>query len=287
MADPAVVVGLLLVAVAIAGGALLLRHERARSLARARVEALDGEGEGQATARRGPASAIALPAWIPLPVAAVVGAAFAAWTTDAFLLSGVVVLAGVLAHIAIRSFDQSRALALEEGLAEAIGLATSSLRVGASPIEALERASQAIRGPARPVLTALTGRLRLGQAPEKALAELYEDIPLESFRLFSVALAVQWRAGGSLERSLGTVARALRDRVELLRRIRTQSAPTRGSVFAFVAATGGIALLMWQNDPANLERFLASGTGGALVGLSVWLQAIGILWMWRLSQIRA
>ena len=102
-----------------------------------------------------------------------------------------------------------------------------------------------------------------------------------------MALAVQWRAGGSMDRSLSSVARAVRDRVELLRRIQTQSAPTRGSVFAFVAATLGVALLMWQNDPANLERFLASGVGGALVGLSIWLQAIGIVWMWRVGQIEA
>ena len=89
------------------------------------------------------------------------------------------------------------------------------------------------------------------------------------------------------DRGAKVVARALRDRVELLRRIHTQSAPTRGSVFAFVAATGAVAFLMWQYDPANLEHFLTSGAGSTLVGLSIWLQATGILWMWRLSQVEA
>ena len=66
--------------------------------------------------------------------------------------------------------------------------------------------------PARAVLLELTGRLRLGESPEGALEELATAVPLESFRLFSVALGVQWRAGGSLDRSLASVARAVRDR---------------------------------------------------------------------------
>jgi len=225
--------------------------------------------------------------WLPLVASALAAAALTVWISEGLILSGICALVGVLVHLGTRAIEQRRALALEEGLAEAIGLATASLRAGASPLEALERAAQATAGPVRPILLRVIGRLRLGAAPELAFEGLAKDVPLESFRLLSVALAVQWRAGGSMDRSLSSVARAVRDRVELLRRIRTQSAPTRGSVFAFVAATAGIAFLMWQHDPGNLERFLRSGAGGALVGLSLWLQAIGIAWMWRLGQIEA
>ena len=56
-------------------------------------------------------------------------------------------------------------------------------------------------------------------------------------------------------------------------------------VFVLVAATVGVALLMWQNDPANLAHFLRSEPGSLLVGSSVWLQAIGIVWMSRLARI--
>ena len=57
-------------------------------------------------------------------------------------------------------------------------------------------------------------------------------------------------------------------------------------MFAFVAATGAIAYLMWQYDPANLEHFIASESGSNLVGAAIWLQAMGILWMWQMSRIR-
>ena len=285
MTEATTLIGLVLTLVAAVGG-VFPRSTRARPE--------PGEGTGrsreEATEQRVRESTPAirtLPWWLALVAAVAAGSSLSLWISEWLLLSGAAALAGVLVHIALAAVAQNRALALEEGLAEAIGLATSSVRAGASPLEALERASQAIRGPARGVLEDLTGRIRLGDAPETAFADLAERVPLESFRLFSVALSVQWRAGGSLERSLSSVARALRDRVELLRRIHTQSAPTRGSVFAFVAATGVVAFLMWQNDPANLERFLRSGTGSTLVGLTVWLQAIGILWMSRIAQVEA
>ncbi|MDG2048577.1 MAG: type II secretion system F family protein, partial [Myxococcota bacterium] len=205
---------------------------------------------------------------------------------DWYLAAGIGMVAGALAHVSFTALEKKRTLQLEEGLAEAIALASSALRAGASPVDALERAARAVKGPAQPVLLDLSGALRLGDDVERALEGLVNRVPLESYRLFAVALAVQWRAGGSLERSLAVVARAVRDRVELERRIFSQAAPTRVSVFAFVLATLAIAYLMWQNDPANVEHFLTSSTGVKLVGTSIWLQAIGILWMSQMSRIR-
>jgi tight adherence protein B len=205
---------------------------------------------------------------------------------DLPIASGSAALAGVLLHAALAVLAQRRALRLEEGLAEVIALVSSGLRVGASPLEALERAADAVGGPARSVLLDLGARLRLGEEPEAALEELTRRVPLESFRLFSLALAVQWRAGGSLQRSLATVGRSIRNRVQVARRIHSQSASTRGSVVAFTVATAAVALLMWQYDPGNLERFLRSGSGAALLGGALWLQALAILWMSRLTRVQ-
>jgi tight adherence protein B len=284
MIDPVGLLGLVLTLGAMGAGAPLLRRAFVQRRARDRV---GGGKPADAQTRRAKMGPPAIVRWLPLPAAAISASVGSVWTAQPLLWSGVGVLMGALVHVAVHAMEQRRALAMEDGLAEAIGLASAALRAGASPLEALERASQAISGPARVLLLEMTGRLRLGESPEVALAELAEDVPLESYRLFSVALGVQWRAGGSLERSLVSVAGALRDRVELLRRIQTQSAPTRGSVFVFVVATLGIALLMWQNNPANFEHFLRSDGGSLLVGGAVWLQGIGIVWMSRLSRIEA
>ena len=52
---------------------------------------------------------------------------------------------------------------------------TSALRSGASPVDALERASRAVQGPAQPVLLELSGALRLGEDVDRALEALVEQ----------------------------------------------------------------------------------------------------------------
>ena len=275
--------GLLLLLASAVAAFWFVRHESSRRRARLRLETSDSP---RVESRRTESVFGRVPFWAAAVVWGLATGFGLAFGWGAILATGAGAVAGVLVHLALDSREQSRAIELEEGLAEVIGLATSALRSGASPVDALERAASAVRGPARVLLMELSGRLRLGEEVEAALAGLADRIPLESYRLFALALSVQWRAGGSLERSMASVSRAVRDRVEVQRRIHTQGAPTRGTVFAFVIATVGIAFLMWQNDPANLERFLASATGSTLVGVAIWLQAIGVLWMWRLSQIR-
>ncbi len=276
--------GALLVITSAAAAIWLVRREWWTRQARRRLESGDEEGDGAVPdeapmhleARVWPSLGVALGAAL---VCAPFGLPWVLW-------SGIALVAGALAHVAFASLTKKRALRLEEGLAEVVGLAAAAVRAGASPVDALDRASREVREPARSIFLDLAGRLRLGHDGVAAFEALGQRVPLETYRLFALTLSVQWRSGGSLDRTLSSVARAIRDRVELDRRIDTQSAPTRASVFAFVVATVGIAYLMWLNDPINMQSFLAAPTGSGLVGASLWLQAIGILWMWRLSQLR-
>lgn len=282
----ALILGVGLLALAVGGSVQLHRlglHSRAaRRLGRAE------EGAAGETEERGRADAAlaASPDVRPGYGAAAV-ATVVAWLSGLSLpyATAAGAVAGVLVHVALAVRWNGRALAAEESLAEAIGLVTAALRAGASPLDALERAAGEAEGPFGRALDDMIARLRLGEEPRKALAGFAQAVPLNSVRLFSLTLSVQWGTGGSLERTLGIVARSVRDRVELLRRIESQLAPTRGSVGVLVLANAAVAGLAWSNDPVNLGRFLASSTGTLLVASALWLQALALLWMWRLSRV--
>lgn len=194
--------------------------------------------------------------------------------------------AGVLLWLALRVRSRRRELRIEEQLGRAIQSTRASMRSGSSPAESLRVAAEGVGAPFGPFLADAAGRLRLGEDVEHALAGLSRAAPLDAVRLFVFALAVQWRAGGSLERSLDSVGTYVRDRVELQRRIESQAAPARSSVLALVGATAAVAFLAWSNDPANVGRFLASPTGEALVAATLALQGASLLWMWRLARVR-
>ena len=190
-----------------------------------------------------------------------------------------------LVYVALAIRARGRELRSERQLGDALRLMTAGLRAGASPNDALERAAVQVGAPMGPRLVEVVGRLRLGEDAREVLGTLGRESPLDSVRLFSQALAVQWRAGGSLQRTLESVEKFVRDRVELQRRIESQVAPTRSSVLILAGATGAVAFLSWSNDPLNVERFIASAAGEIGIASCLGLQGLSFLWMWRLSRL--
>ena len=129
-------------------------------------------------------------------------------------------------------------------------------------------------------------RVRVGDRPSRVCRDLARASELESFRLFFSALAVQWESGGSLAPVLSDVGRFVRDQLEIVRRVRGQTAEVRLSVLGILGLTGLIALLMWQAYPSRVVGFVSTELGRGAVAASVGMQALGVLWIYRTSRIR-
>ncbi len=190
-----------------------------------------------------------------------------------------------LVYVGFSIRSRARSLRAEGQLSEALRLMTGALRAGSSPSDALDRAGSKVAAPTGPMLCKVAGRLRLGEDPDVVLGSLARDAGRGSVQLFAQALGVQWRAGGSLQSSLESVGRYVADRVELQRRIESQAAPTRASVLILAGATVAVGFLSWSNDPANVERFVASPTGEAGIALTLVLQGLSFLWMWHMARV--
>jgi tight adherence protein B len=194
------------------------------------------------------------------------------------------VLTGVLTHLGERAIAEQRCATIEIQLAEAIDLVVGSLRAGASLLAAFDSALEQTAPPLHPYLQEVAARIRLGDDPRVAITELPLHVPLETFRLFSASLAVHWEVGGSLATTLATVARTIRDRIELSRRVRAQGIEANLSVGVVMVIVYVLAFLMWQEDPDRLGAFVRTGVGTELVALVMALQAFGLIWMSRLSR---
>ena len=109
-------------------------------------------------------------------------------------------------------------------------------------------------------------------------------MPLETFRLFATSLAIHWEVGGSLATTLSTVGQTVRDRIELSRRVRAQSVESHASVAVVLAIAYILGFLMWRTNPDRLEAFVGTGIGSLVVAGVIALQAVGLVWMSRLSR---
>jgi Flp pilus assembly protein TadB len=132
----------------------------------------------------------------------------------------------------------------------------------------------------------MVGHIRLGDDPLKVFRSLADRVPLESFLLFTSALAVHWEVGGQLTSTLTTVGSSIRDRVEVGRRIRSNAAQSQFSTVAIIALTYFIAVVVWRNGPDQMAEFVTSSVGSWFVAASVILQAVGIVWMNVISKPR-
>ena len=194
------------------------------------------------------------------------------------------ILIGVLSYLVEDYVAQQRAATIEGQLASAIDLLVGSLRAGASLLAAFESALQEAERPLRPYLQEVAGRIRLGDDPRIAVSELPVHVPLENFRLFATSLAIHWEVGGSLATTLATVGRTVRDRVELSRRVQAQGVEAHASVAVVLVLAYVLGFLMWRANPDRLEALVNTAVGTELVAGVIVLQAIGLVWMSRLSR---
>ena len=179
-----------------------------------------------------------------------------------------------------------RDLAFDLALAAALDLAVASLRSGAALVESLTTAASEARGQVGEMLEELCDRVRLGEPPTTVLDHLSDRYPQEGARLFAFTLASHFDTGGSAATSLAEVSRAIRDRVDVIRRASSQAIETQASVVGILAITYGLAFMMWKQYPDRVEGFATHDLGQAFIGLSIVLQAVGLAWIARMTRVR-
>ncbi|MCA9161978.1 MAG: type II secretion system F family protein [Pirellulaceae bacterium] len=263
------------------------RGMRQRELAWQRLAEVDGRLAPQDPVRVGTRRLHRRWIWAPwalaLAVATVVALVFQLSLPYVVALG---LMFGLLAS-QIESFLAARHVAvLETQLADAIDIMIGAVGAGASVGTAIEAAITECRSPLRPYLEEVAGRIRLGDEPAEVFRSLAQRVPLETFLLFTSALSVHWEVGGKLSSTLTTVGRTIRDRIDISRRIRSNTAQSQFSTLAIVGLTYFIAVIVWRNGPDQMEDFVRSPIGSWFVAGSVILQAVGIVWMNLISKPR-
>lgn len=272
-------------AAALGASAWALRRRRLRDIARDRLA--EPFVQVQEERESGPPVLTGPRWWMPA------GAALAMWIVLGLLVGlawpfavALSLVVGILVWIWEDHRAQKASLDLEAQLAEGIDFIVGSLGAGGSTLDSIDNAAKEVRQPLSQLFEDVTGRLRYGDTPRAVLEDLADRVPLESFRLFSFTVLVHEETGGSLAPILSSVARTMRDRIDLARRVRAESRQSLASVVGILFITYAIAFVTWRVDPERMEGFLNDPTGARFAAGAVFLQAIGLLIMTKLSRIR-
>lgn len=193
--------------------------------------------------------------------------------------------AGVaLAPIGVRSVRDGRAAAAYDvslvGALDAIG---RSVRSGGSLTQAITEASTAVRGAAAGDLAQVAAAISRGRGLADALGEWRDLRPRPSVRLAAGALVLAASTGGPPARVVEDVASAIRTRQQVAREAQALAAQARLSALVVGVAPIGFMGVMCLANPRNAQMLFGTGIGVACVAAGLTLDAVGALWMHRLS----
>ena len=156
---------------------------------------------------------------------------------------------------------------------------------GLSIERALALASQESSDPARTELQQVVAQLSLGRSLEYAMNSMSDRMPSRELNILVRTIVIQSRSGGALVSALQDIARALEDRKQLRREVRTAilSASVSGYIVPFI----GIAAVLLINamKPGVLDEMARTTLGQIILLASLLCIFSGIILMRIFSRV--
>ena len=204
------------------------------------------------------------------------------------LLSLVVAVLGPLLLIAFLQQRRARRMTLiSQALPDALELMARSMQAGHAFTSALHVAAKDCPPPLSIELRAVFEEINFGISTAQALQSLAMRVASDDMRYFAVAVVIQSETGGNLAEILKNTAPLIRERQKIAGTVRVLSAEGRISAVVLSLLPFALAALLGVMNPGFIARLWTDPMGLQWVYVSLTLMAIGILWMWRLIQIRA
>jgi tight adherence protein B len=217
--------------------------------------------------------------------AVVFGVLGAALLQNVFLALILGAVGAAFPTLLLRNALSRRTDKLREQLPDVLTIMASSLRAGHSFLQSLDTVAKEITQPAASEFQRVVAEIRLGRPAEDALEALADRVGSADFKWAVLAVNIQREVGGNLAEILDTVADTLRERAMLRRQIRVLTAEGRLSAWVLALLPIGIALYMFAVNPGYIKVLFNTTIGLVMLGTSLALLALGVVWMRKIVNI--
>jgi tight adherence protein B len=194
-------------------------------------------------------------------------------------------LAVIGARAVIARKVAKRRSAFAEQLDDTLQLMASGLRAGHSLPAALDAVANEAESPTAEEFARLLNKNRIGYDLSQAIEECAERMDCDDLAWTAQAVAIHREVGGNLGEVLDHVGDTIRERNQIRRQVRTLSAEGRISANVLIALPLGIAGVLAVISPEYVKVFVTTPIGMVLIGISLVLFTIGVLWLRRITKI--
>lgn len=195
-------------------------------------------------------------------------------------------LAGLLIpYMRLTMLRRRRMNSIEETLPDAIDVIKRALRAGHPFNAAIKLVADDMDGPIAQEFGLMFTDLNYGSDVRRALLGLLNRVPSVTMMALVTSVLVQRETGGNLAEILDQIAKVVRGRFKLGRKVRSLSAEGKMSAWVLAMVPVGLVGLMSVSAPTYLPILLTDPLGHKLLYGAGILGIIGVLWIRRIIRI--
>ncbi|SEB08710.1 type II secretion system F family protein [Paraburkholderia sartisoli] len=200
----------------------------------------------------------------------------------AFLLSGNLLVGIVTLPLALTlpkkvmaRMRAKRIVALEKQLPDALLMLAGALRAGASFPIALESVVHESTPPISEEFDLLMREIRLGIDLDVAMHNVEKRIPIPDFMMVTAAITIAREVGGNLAEALESVARTLREKLQMEGKIRALTAQGRMQGIVMTCLPLLLMLVLRFMEPTAMAPLFGEPVGWATLGAIAVMEFLG------------
>jgi tight adherence protein B len=195
-------------------------------------------------------------------------------------------VAGLLPLLYMQGAKHNRMIAIEQQLPDALDLMGRAMTAGHAFPSALQMVGGEMPEPIASEFRIVFDEINYGISTQEALVNLTTRVPSTDLSYFVIAVLIQRETGGNLAELLSNISGLIRARLKLLGTVRVLSAEGRLSAWILTLLPFALGFVLQLMNPKFLSVLWTDPIGQKMVGAALFLMAVGIFAMWRITKIR-
>ena len=133
---------------------------------------------------------------------------------------------------------------------------------------------------------ALVENTGMGMSMDQALERMYERMPTNELRFFTIVLAIQAKTGGNLAEALGNLSTVLRARKLMAEKIKALSAEAVASAVIIGSLPPGVIVLISITAPSYMAPMFSDQRGHFMLMIAGFWMSVGIFVMRKMINFK-
>lgn len=181
---------------------------------------------------------------------------------------------------------KARTKKFTEAFSDAIDIIVRGIKSGLPVHDCLKIIGKECPEPLAGEFRVLTENVGMGMSMDQALERMYERMPTNELRFFTIVLAIQSKTGGNLAEALGNLSTVLRARKMMVEKIKALSAEAIASAFIIGSLPPGVVALISITAPTYMAPMFTDQRGHLFLLIAGFWMTCGILVMRKMINFK-